>query len=157
MSHYEIFSAYVLAGIVRGLAVGLCVWLVSFFFVALPLTQPLWILAFAIFACGIMAILGLIAGLTCEKFDQLAAFQNFLIMPATFLSGVFYSVHSLPRFWQLVTHWNPIFYTIDGFRHGFFGVSDVSPWHSLAVIVSVFVAFSILALRLLANGYKLRT
>jgi len=157
MSHREIFSAYVLAAIVRGVVVGLCVWLVSLCFISLPLAQPIWILSFAIISCGIMAIMGLIAGLTSEKFDQLAAFQNFLIMPATFLSGVFYSVHTLPTFWQYVSHWNPIFYTIDGFRHGFFGVSDVSPWHSLAVVIGVFVALAALALRLLSSGYKLRT
>jgi ABC-2 type transport system permease protein len=104
-----------------------------------------------------MAILGLIAGLTSEKFDQLAAFQNFLIMPATFLSGVFYSVHSLPPFWQHVSHWNPLFYTIDGFRYGFFGVADVSPWQSLAVVGGVFIALTFFALRLLGTGYKLRT
>ena len=104
-----------------------------------------------------MAILGLIAGLTSEKFDQLAAFQNFLIMPATFLSGVFYSIHTLPTFWQQVSHWNPLFYTIDGFRHGFFGVADVSPWQSLAVVGGVFVVLTLFALRLLGTGYKLRT
>ena len=104
-----------------------------------------------------MAILGLIAGLTSEKFDQLAAFQNFLIMPTTFLSGVFYSVHTLPAFWQTISHWNPLFYSIDGFRYGFFGVADVSPWHSLAVVTGVFTALTIYALRLLARGYKLRT
>lgn len=157
LSHREIFSAYVLAAIVRGMAVGACVWLVSLYFVALPIKEPVWALIFAVLSCGIMAIMGLIAGLTSEKFDQLAAFQNFLIMPATFLSGVFYSVHSLPPFWQHVTHWNPIFYTIDGFRHGFFGVADVSPWQSLAVVGGVFVALSLFALRLLARGYKLRT
>ncbi|CFO08302.1 ABC transporter protein [Bordetella pertussis] len=107
-------------------------------------------------ACGIMGVLGLIAGLWSEKFDQLAAFQNFLIMPATFLSGVFYSIHTLPPFWQAVSHWNPIFYTIDGFRYGFFSVSDVSPWHSLAVVAGVFVVLSLYALRLLGSGYKLR-
>ncbi|CFU82776.1 ABC transporter protein [Bordetella pertussis] len=107
-------------------------------------------------ACGIMGVLGLIAGLWSEKFDQLAAFQNFLIMPATFLSGVFYSIHTLPPFWQAVSHWNPIFYTIDGFRYGFFSVSDVSPWHSLAFVAGVFVVLSLYALRLLGSGYKLR-
>jgi hypothetical protein len=81
-----------------------------------------------------MGSLGLIAGLWAEKFDQLAAFQNFIIMPMTFLSGVFYSVHSLPAVWQAVSHLNPFFYMIDGFRRGFFGVSDVSPWLSLAVV-----------------------
>ena len=157
LSHYEIFSAYVLAAIVRGVCVGFCIWLVSLYFVSLPVNGPLWVLVFGVLSCGIMAVLGLIAGLWSEKFDQLAAFQNFLIMPATFLSGVFYSVHSLPSFWQQVSHWNPIFYTIDGFRYGFFGVADVSPWHSLAVVAGVFAVLSLLALRLLSSGYKLRT
>jgi len=157
ISHREFFSAYVLAAIVRGLAVGTCVWLVSQYFSSMPIKHPLWALVFAILSCGIMAILGLIAGLTSEKYDQLAAFQNFLIMPATFLSGVFYSVHSLPAFWHAVSHWNPLFYTIDGFRYGFFGVADVSPWHSLAVVAGVFSVLTTFALRLLGQGYKLRT
>lgn len=156
LSHREIFSAYVLASIARGLCVGFCVWLVSLYFVPLYIANLAWILIFAVLSCGIMASLGLIAGLWSEKFDQLAAFQNFLIMPATFLSGVFYSIHSLPPFWQAVSRWNPIFYTIDGFRYGFFNVSDVSPWHSLAVVSGVFVVLCGLALRLLARGYKLR-
>jgi ABC-2 type transport system permease protein len=94
--------------------------------------------------------------LWAEKFDQLAAFQNFIIVPMTFLSGVFYSIHSLPERWQTVSHFNPFFYMIDGFRHGFLGVSDVSPWISLAVVVSSLVVVGTLALRLLASGYKLR-
>ena len=107
LSHRDIFAAYVLAAVVRGLAVGLCVWVVALFFVSLVPANPLWLLVFAVLACGIMGVLGLIAGLWSEKFDQLAAFQNFLIMPATFLSGVFYSIHTLPAFWQGVSHWNP--------------------------------------------------
>lgn len=156
LSHREIFFAYILAAIIRGLTVGVCIWLVSLFFVQLPIANPLWIISFAVLSCGIMAALGVIAGLWSEKFDQLAAFQNFLIMPATFLSGVFYSIHSLPPFWQSVSHWNPIFYTIDGFRYGFFAASDVSPWQSLAVVGTVFVVLCFLSLRLLASGYKLR-
>ncbi|AHV92772.1 ABC transporter permease [Bordetella holmesii] len=156
LSHREIFAAYVIAAIARGMAVGVCVWLVAMFFVPLVPVQPLWVLVFAVLACGIMAVLGVVAGLCSEKFDQLAAFQNFLVMPATFLSGVFYSIHTLPPFWQAVSHWNPLFYTIDGFRHGFFGISDVSPWQSLAVVAGVFVVLSLFALRLLARGYKLR-
>ncbi|HWK59805.1 MAG TPA: ABC transporter permease, partial [Eoetvoesiella sp.] len=132
------------------------VWAVALFFVPLAPAHPQWVLVFAVLACGIMGALGLIAGLWSEKFDQLAAFQNFLIMPATFLSGVFYSIHSLPPFWFAVSRWNPIFYTIDGFRYGFFGVSDVSPWHSLAVVAGVFAVLCILTQRLLASGYKLR-
>jgi ABC-2 type transport system permease protein len=156
ISHREIFSAYMLAAIARGLCVGTCVWLVALFFVPLQVSNPLWVLAFAVLSCGIMGTLGIIAGLWSEKFDQLAAFQNFLIMPATFLSGVFYSIHSLPPFWQAVSRWNPVFYTIDGFRYGFFAVSDVSPWQSLAVVAAVFAALCLFALRLLASGYKLR-
>lgn len=156
LSHREIFSAYLLAAIARGLCVGLCVWAISLFFVQLPIANPLWILVFAVMSCGIMGTLGLIAGLWSEKFDQLAAFQNFLIMPATFLSGVFYSIHSLPPFWQTVSHWNPLFYTIDGFRYGFFAASDVSPWFSFAVVAGVFAVLCLISLRLLASGYKLR-
>lgn len=156
LSHRDIYGAYILAAVARGLAVGACVWIVALFFIPLSPTHPLWILTFAVLACGIMGSLGLIAGLFSEKFDQLAAFQNFLIMPATFLSGVFYSIHTLPAFWQGVSHWNPLFYTIDGFRYGFFSVSDVSPWRSLAVVAGVFVVLATYAVRLLASGYKLR-
>jgi len=156
MSHRDLFAAYVIAAVARGLAVGLCVWLVARGFVDLPMAHPLWIAVFAVLSCGIMGTLGVLAGLWAEKFDQLAAFQNFLIMPATFLSGVFYSIHTLPAFWQGVSHWNPLFYTIDGFRYGFFSVSDVPPWRSLAVVGAVFAALALLALRLLARGYKLR-
>ncbi|MBB5216409.1 ABC transporter permease [Parapusillimonas granuli] len=156
LSHREIFGAYILASIARGLCVGACIWLVALFFIDLPVRHPFWVLCFAVLSCGIMGTLGLIAGLWSEKFDQLAAFQNFLIMPATFLSGVFYSIHSLPPFWQAVSRWNPVLYTIDGFRYGFFSVSDVSPWHSLAVVAASFAVLSIFALRLLASGYKLR-
>ncbi|RTZ43261.1 metal-dependent hydrolase [Candidimonas sp. SYP-B2681] len=156
LSHREIFGAYMLAAIARGLCVGACVWLVALFFVVLPVNNLLWVLVFGVLSCGIMGTLGIIAGLWSEKFDQLAAFQNFLIMPATFLSGVFYSIHSLPPFWQAVSRWNPIFYTIDGFRYGFFAVSDVSPWQSLAVVSGVFAVLCLFAMRLLASGYKLR-
>ncbi len=156
-SHREIFMAYLLAAVARGMMVGAGVWLVALFFIALPVHQPLWLLVFGVLSCWILGTLGLIAGLWSEKFDHLAAFQNFLIVPATFLSGVFYSIHSLPPFWQTVSRWNPVFYMIDGFRHGFFAASDVSPWHSLAVVLAVALVLSLFALRLLARGYKLRS
>jgi len=155
-SHAQIFGAYVLASIVRGLAVGLGVFAVAVWFGPPALAAPLWILVFAVGGSAMMGALGMIAGIWADKFDQLAAFQNFLIMPATFLSGVFYSVHGLPPFWQQVSHFNPFFYMIDGFRYGFFAQSDVSPWTSLAVVaVAVAVSFAV-ALALLARGYKLR-
>ena len=105
---------------------------------------------------AMLGSLGLIAGLWAEKFDQMAAFQNFLIMPMTFLSGVFYSIHSLPSFWQTVSHLNPFFYMIDGFRYGFFGISDISPWTSLAIVGTALVVVSAIAVHLLRTGYKIR-
>ena len=156
LSHWAWFVAYAGASVVRGLVVGAGVLAVTAGFAHLRLAEPLWVLVFALLGAGMLGTLGLIAGLWAEKFDQLAAFQNFIIMPMTFLSGVFYSVHSLPGIWQKVSHLNPFFYMIDGFRHGFFGVSDVSPWTSLAVVGSSFAVVSAIALRLLASGYKLR-
>jgi ABC-2 type transport system permease protein len=156
ISYRQFFAAYVLAAIVRGFVVGFGVLLGTLWFVGLSWQAPLWILVFALLGGAIMGALGVIAGIWAEKFDQLAAFQNFLIMPLTFLSGVFYSIHSLPPFWQRVSHFNPVFYMIDGFRYGFFGVSDVSPWTSLGVVSGCFVALTLFTLWLLRIGYKLR-
>ncbi|NRF71922.1 ABC transporter permease [Aquincola sp. S2] len=156
LSHWAWFAAYVGAAVVRGLSVGLGVYLVTVWFAPPAYAEPWWIVIFAALGAGMLGSLGLIAGLWAEKFDQMAAFQNFIIMPMTFLSGVFYSVKSLPGMWQAVSHLNPFFYMIDGFRRGFFGSSDVSPWLSLAIVGASFVLVSGLALKLLASGYKLR-
>ncbi len=150
------FVAYVGASMIRGLVVGLGVMLATAWFVPIQLNNALWILTFAAAGAALMGALGLIAGLWAEKFDQIAAFQNFVIMPMTFLSGVFYSVHSLPGFWQTASHLNPFFYVIDGFRRGFFGVSDVSPWLSLAITLTAVAVVCGIALHLLRIGYKLR-
>ncbi|MES2117900.1 MAG: ABC transporter permease [Pseudomonadota bacterium] len=156
LSHWEIFSAYVLASMVRGIVVGLGVFVVTAWFAHLSFTAPLWIAVFALLGAAILGTMGLIAGIWAEKFDQLAAFQNFLIMPLTFLSGVFYSIHSLPAFWLTVSHLNPFFYMIDGFRYGFFGQSDVNPVVSLAIVSSFLVVLALAAIRLLRSGYRLR-
>ena len=156
LSHFEFFSAYVLAAMVRGIAVGVGVFLATYWFTDISFYQPLWILVFGLLSAALLAALGLIAGIWAEKFDQLAAFQNFFIMPATMLSGVFYSIHSLPPIWQTISHFNPFFYMIDGFRYGFFGVSDVSPWLSLVIISIFFLGVAALTLKLLSIGYKLR-
>ena len=157
LSHGAWFAAYVGAAVVRGLAVGGGVFIVTVWFAPLRLAEPWWVLIFAALGAGMLGTLGLIAGLWAEKFDQLSAFSNFLIMPMTMLSGVFYSVKSLPPVWQAASHLNPFFYMIDGFRCGFFGVSDVSPLLSLAVVGGSFVLVATVALRLLATGYKLRS
>jgi len=156
LSHFEFYAAYILAAVFRGIVVGLGVLLITIWFATPTLEYPLWILTFAFLGAAILGSLGLIAGIWADKYDQLAAFQNFIIMPATMLSGVFYSIHSLPTSWQMVSHFNPFFYMIDGFRYGFFGVSDNPPWSSLAIVFCFFVGVSVIALRLLQKGYKLR-
>jgi ABC-2 type transport system permease protein len=156
LSHRAWFTAYVGASMVRGLAVGLGVLLVTVWFAPLRLAEPGWALVFVLLGAALMGALGLIAGLWADKFDQMAAFQNFFIVPLTMLSGVFYSVHSLPALWQTVSHLNPFFYMIDGFRYGFFGVSDTSPWLSLALVASATAVVSAVALHLLRTGYKIR-
>jgi ABC-2 type transport system permease protein len=156
LSHRAWFVAYVGSSVVRGMAVGAGVMLVTWWFARPPFAAPLWILVFGFMGAALLGGLGLIAGLWAEKFDQMAAFQNFVIMPMTFLSGVFYSIHSLPDIWQRVSHLNPFFYMIDGFRYGFFGVSDVSPWISLVLVGGALAAVSAIGLYLLRTGYKTR-
>ncbi len=156
LSHIEIFAAYVMASVVRGLVVGIGVLAVTLIFSWPAWTSIAWIIMFALLGSAVMGTLGLIAGIWAEKFDQVAAFQNFIIMPLTFLSGVFYSVHSLPPLWHHVSQLNPFFYMIDGFRYGFFGESDINPVISLAVVGVTFLVMALIALRLLASGYKLR-
>ena len=160
LSPLEIFSAYVLAAMVRGLVVGSGVFLVTLSFAPAGFianfAHPLWTIAFACLGSAILGTLGLIAGIWAEKFDQLAAFQNFVILPLTFLSGVFYSIHSLPPFWQAVSHFNPFFYMIDGFRYGFFGLSDTPPTTSLLVVGGCALTLSLFTLTVLGRGYKLR-
>jgi ABC-2 type transport system permease protein len=157
LSHWAWFFAYVGSSIARGLLVGTGVFAVTVWFADLSFVAPVWIVVFAVLGAALMGAMGLIAGLWAEKFDQLAGFQNFIVMPMTFLSGVFYSLHSLPAFWQAISHANPFFYMIDGFRHGFFGVSDVSPWLSLAVVATALVVVSAIAVHLLRIGYKIRS
>ena len=164
LSHWSWFFAYTLSAVVRGMAVGMGVLLATALFVwqssvlnfSLVPQEPLWALVFAFSGAALLGALGLIAGLWAEKFDQMAAFQNFIIMPMTFLSGVFYSIHSLPDFWQWVSHLNPFFYMIDGFRYGFFGQSDVSPWLSLGVVGVSLLLISAVAVYLLRIGFKIR-
>jgi ABC-2 type transport system permease protein len=156
ISHREFFMAYLLAAMGRGITVGAGMFLLTLWFVPIPLEHPLWALAFAVAGSGVMGALGIIAGMHSDKVDELSVFTNFIILPLTFLAGVFYSIHSLPPFWQKVSYFNPIFYMIDGFRYGFFGRGDVSPWMGLAIVSAVFAVISLFALWLIKTGYKLR-
>ena len=157
LSSLEFFLAFVLSAMTRAIAVGLGLYLVALFYIDLPVHSLGLIFVFACLSSAALGALGIIAGLWADKFDQLAGFQNFIIMPLSFLSGVVYSLHSLPAFWQQLSHFNPFFYMIDGFRYGFFGISDVSPWFSMLVVTAFLVALSLLTLLLLARGYKIRS
>jgi len=159
LSPLEMYVAYVAGAMVRGLVVGVGVFAVTLVFAPklVFMQYPLWALAFALLGSAILGTLGLIAGIVAEKFDQIAAFQNFAIVPLTFLSGVFYSIHSLPPFWQAASHVNPFFYMIDGFRYGFFGLSDVPPLASFGIVAACAVALGALTLALLTHGWRLRT
>ena len=156
ISYVEFFAAYVVASVVRGLVVGAGVLAVTVWFIELRLQHPLWVLAFALLGATLLATLGLVAGIVSDKIDQLAAFQNFVVVPLTFLSGVFYSIHSLPPVWQQLSHANPFFYMVDGFRYGFFGVSDFPPGGSLAIVAGSILVVCSITLALLKSGYKLR-
>jgi ABC-2 type transport system permease protein len=156
LSHLEFFLAFVLAAVVRAVLVGAGVYLVALVFTTVPVKHPGFILLFMFLSSASLGALGVIAGIWAEKFDQLAGFQNFIILPLSFLSGVFYSIRSLPEIWQTLSHLNPFFYMIDGFRYGFFGVSDVAPSVSLAVAALFFAVLSGITLMLLKSGYKMR-
>ncbi|MDP2152250.1 MAG: ABC transporter permease [Methylotenera sp.] len=157
LTHLQFFMAFLIAAIIRGLVVGLCIYLVAMWFVDLTVANPWMIVAFGLLGSALLGTFGIIAGIWADRFDQMAAFQNFIIMPLSFLSGVFYSIHSLPPFWQQVSHLNPFFYMIDGFRYGFFGKGDVSPLLSLLIVGASFVVLALITLKMLKSGYKLRS
>ncbi|MDX1498113.1 MAG: ABC transporter permease [Salinisphaeraceae bacterium] len=156
LSSLEIFLAFVGAALLRATLVALGVYVVALVFIPLPLEAPGILLIMLLLSAATLAVLGMIAGIIADKFEHLAVFQNFVILPASFLSGVFYSIHSLPDFWRELSHYNPFFYMIDGFRYGFFGVGDASPVLSMAVVALSFVVISCVCLMMLHRGYKLR-
>lgn len=156
LTHVQFYGAFLIAAIARGLFVGLCIYLVAIWFVDIPVTHPWLIVTFALLGSAMLGTFGMIAGIWAERFDQMAMFQNFVIMPLSFLSGVFYSIHSLPAFWQKVSHLNPFFYMIDGFRYGFFGKSDFAPTVSLSIVSVALIVLAWVTLKMLKSGYKLR-
>ena len=156
LSYIQFFIAFLVASILRGIFVGFVIYIVALFYVDLPINHPFFVISFAILGGGLLGTFGIIAGIWSDRFDQMAAFGNFVIMPLSFLSGVFYSIHSLPEIWQSISKLNPFFYIIDGFRFGFFGQSDISPWISLSIVTIFFIVLSVIAIRMLKSGYKLR-
>lgn len=157
LSDLEIYIAYTGASIVRGILVGIGAWLISCFFVVVPVYNFWYVMAFAVTGSAILGSLGLISSICAEKWDHISAFQNFVILPFSFLSGAFYSINTLPDFWQKVSCCNPFFYMIDGFRYGFLGVSDSSVLFSLCIVICFFIFVSTTCLLILKSGYKLRS
>lgn len=156
LSSVELYVAFVAASVARGILVGLVVYIVSLLFVPMLPLHPFYVIFMSILSGATLGALGIIAGVWAEKFDQMAGFTNFIIVPLSFLSGVFYSIHALPKFWEALSYFNPFFYMVDGFRYGFFGASDVSPWLSLAISAIAFCAITVVTLTMLRSGYKLR-
>ena len=157
LSYMQFFIAFIVGAVFRGLFVGFVIYLLAIIYVDLPIQHPWLVFWFALLGGGLLGAFGIIAGIWADRFDQMAAFGNFVIMPLSYLSGVFYSIHSLPSAWQKISQLNPFFYMIDGFRFGFFGQSDVSPYVSLLIVFLFFVGLSFLAIRMLKSGYKLRS
>jgi len=157
LSYRAFFSAYLFAAVLRGMLVGLGILGVALWVGWPGIVHPLWVLGFSLLGCITFAILGILAGIWANKFEQLAGFQNFIIMPLTFLSGVFYSVESLPPFWKQLSYFNPVFYIVDGFRFGFFGIAETAPWLSLVVVLAHALGLTVLSLSVLKRGYRLRT
>lgn len=156
LSAAELTAAYALGGTTRGVVVGIATTAAMAFFVQLHLHDALYIVYHGVMASLMLSLLGLIGGIWADKFDHIAAVTNFIVTPLSFLSGTFYSIERLPEHLQFLAHLNPFFYMIDGFRHGFFGVSDTSPWVSLVIVGTSFLLVAAFTLRLLAIGYKIR-
>lgn len=156
LSPGEIVLGYLAGGVGRGLLVALSIWLGLWLFLGIGVAHPLWALAFVLTGSAFLGGLGLVAGIYSNKFDQMAAITNFVVTPLAFLSGTFYSVEALPPLLGTITHFNPVFYLIDGGRYGMIGVSDSAPALGLAVSLGVTLATAALAWAMLARGYRLK-
>src|SRR6056297_3081497 len=156
-SYIELSLGFMIGGMVRGIVVGSVTYLVATFFYGGAVAHPLLAVFFAILVSSIFSLFGIIAGLWAEKFDHVSIFSNFFITPLTFLSGVFYSVKKLPGIWNEVSLFNPVFYMVDAVRFAFVGQSDISPYFSLFVIISLLVILLIVVTYLFKIGYKVKS
>ncbi len=156
LSPGELTLAFAAGGVTRGLAVGSAVALVMALFVPTEVHHAGFVLFHAVAASLLLSLIGILAGIWSDKFDQMAAITNFVITPFAFLSGTFYSVERLPDFWRLVAHFNPFFYMIDGFRYGFIGYADASLALGVAVLLAADVLLWILVYVWFRRGYKLK-
>lgn len=156
LSPLELVLGYMAGGVVRGLLVALAIGAVMVPLLGIIPVHPLWTFAFLLLGAAMLAVVGTIAGIFANKFDQIAAITNFIVTPLSFLSGTFYSVETLPGPMQAVLHWNPVFYLIDGLRYGVIGQSDSPPELGLAVVVTVTLALMALCWHWFRRGYRLK-
>ncbi len=156
LSAGELICGFALGGVTRGLVVGFAMWSAIILIVPLGLHDLFFVLFHAVAASLMLSLLGVIGGIWAEKFDQMAAMTSFVITPLSFLSGTFYSIGSLPKFWHAVAHLDPFFYMIDGFRYGFTGHADGSLLAGLLTLTGVNVALWVVAHRMFQRGYKLK-
>ena len=154
---FEMLVAYVGAAMLRALTVGTLVYAVALTFTSFPLHDLGWTLFFSLFVTATLALLGLLAALWAQKFDHLAIFPNFVLLPLAFLGGVFYSIDMLPEPWHTVSRLNPLLYMVNGLRYGFLGVADVSPGTSAGVVLTSFLVILGATAALLRSGYNLRS
>lgn len=153
----EITAAYIGGGIVRGLCVGVAVFVVISLFVPIALPHPLLALAYVVLASMMLALLGFLGGLWAQGFDQMSAITNYVITPLSFLSGTFYSVNALPGMWHVICYYNPFFYVIDGFRYALTGYHDGSIAVGLTVICGLNAVLWFTVRRILLSGWRLKT
>lgn len=156
LSAGEFLTCYALAGVTRGLVVAVVVAAVMAFFVPVQLADPLACLFFPVAGALMLSLIGIATGLWADKFDQLAAVTNFVVTPLAFLSGTFYSIDRLPGIWYTLSHFNPFFYMIDGFRGGVIGYHDAPAWLGMLVLGGVDIALWLLCYLLIRRGYKLK-
>jgi ABC-2 type transport system permease protein len=156
MRPWEINVALNLGGAVRALAIGGSLLAVSLVLTGVPVREPLVLALAILFLLLLFCSLGVIVGIYAEGWDTTAFVNNLLILPLTFLGGVFYSIHSLPSPWQEISHVNPIFYLVQGVRYGFLGESDVSPVLALGVTATLGIACALWSHLLFTTGRKLK-
>ena len=157
ISAFEIVIGYVGAAATKSILLGLVILATAWLFVPLQIAHPLWMIGFLVLTAVTFSLLGFVIGLWADGFEKLQLVPLLIITPLTFLGGTFYSIHILPPFWQTVTLFNPVVYLVSGFRWSFYGVSDVSPMISLAM-VGLFLAICLaLVWWIFKTGYRLKS
>lgn len=153
----EMTFAMVAGGVTRGICCGISVTVAMMLVTHVPLHSFGLAVFYIVFASSMLALIGLLAGIFAETFDQMSAVTSYIVTPLAFLSGTFYSVHNLPAFWQHFNWFNPFFYMIDGFRYALTGYSDAPIATGMAVLVTANIALYTLAQRLITKGYRLKS